>query len=317
MNNNSKEINISDKSLRIIPYIDFNALVIFECRNNFLTSLDIDLPNSLTYLDCSYNMIETLTKIPPNLEVLRCNNNSLFSIDKIPNTVEILNCSNNKLTELLITPFNNIKRLNCKYNKLTILPDLKKATKISCSYNLLTKFKNTSINLLYLHCANNLIKIILLKSNNIKYLNCSSNLLRKIQYYKNIEELICCYNNIKQIKLGKHLIILECCYNEFNVLPILPATLKYLKCVENPFNCFISPIIYNNNLQEIKYILVNHYKKINEFKEHARNLINYKLIAFKCGKDIDLMILSYFSCTYIKNINEGINFYKSLIKYMI
>jgi hypothetical protein len=317
MNEGENEINFCDKYLRVIPYVNFTTLTKFECRNNFLTSLDIDLPQSLVYLDCSYNMIETLTRIPCNLEVLKCNNNSLVEIDTLPISIEILNCSNNKLKKLPINDDNIIKRLNCKYNRLKHIPDFKKATKINCSYNLISLLKNSSPYLLYLHCSNNIIKKLSIKSNLLTYLNCSSNLLKTIPHLKNVEELVCCHNNIKRIKLGKHLILLECCHNEFNSLPLLPPSLTYLKCVENPFNCFIAPIVYNVNMSEIKSIIEIHHKKVNEFKEQARNLISYKLTKFDLSKDLDLMIISYFTCTNVKSINEGINFYKVLINYMI
>jgi len=62
------------KSFNNLP----NELIIFECNNNKLTSLDFNLINVplLEELDCSHNNLTVLNNLPISVTKLNCSNNN-------------------------------------------------------------------------------------------------------------------------------------------------------------------------------------------------------------------------------------------------
>lgn len=112
-------LNISN--LEGIQYL--TNLAYLGVQNNNLTSLPTKLPNSLLYLDCSYNQLGVLT-LPDSLANLICSFNQLSILPQLPKTLKYLTCSNNNLTNLPILP-PAIVQLLCDQNpNLSCLPFL-------------------------------------------------------------------------------------------------------------------------------------------------------------------------------------------------
>jgi len=75
-----------------------------------------NLPQSLTYLDCSKNQLTSLDNLPQGLTELRCSNNKLTSLDNLPQSLTKLICWNNQLTSLDIANCHKLEYLNCGDN---------------------------------------------------------------------------------------------------------------------------------------------------------------------------------------------------------
>ena len=56
--------------------------------------------NEITYIDCKFNALKELPKLPNSLQVRYCNNNKLKELPKLPNSLQTLYCSFNELKEL-------------------------------------------------------------------------------------------------------------------------------------------------------------------------------------------------------------------------
>ena len=67
------------------------------------------MPNTLQYLDCSYNQLTELNNLPNTLTDLDCYDNLLTKLHNLPNTLYYLNCVNNKL---LFTELSEFKKLD-------------------------------------------------------------------------------------------------------------------------------------------------------------------------------------------------------------
>ncbi len=81
------------------------------------------LPNTLEFIDCSYNQISVLPDLPSNLKQLYCGVNALNSLPNLPYNLTHIDCSFNNLTSLPYLP-ENLAHINCSYNQITSLPDL-------------------------------------------------------------------------------------------------------------------------------------------------------------------------------------------------
>jgi len=131
--------------------------------------------DSLTGLDCSFNQLSSLPKLPNLLTSLYCSNNQLTGLPHLPNALTYLDCRFNKITSLPTFPLlhyfycdsnrinnlpnlpNSLYALGCSYNQLSTLPALPDSLKyLSCSYNQLTSLP-TLPNLFILECNNNQI----------------------------------------------------------------------------------------------------------------------------------------------------------------
>ena len=101
---------------------NYTKLNKFYCNNCGLTELP-ELPDSLIYLDCSYNNLKKLPVLPNSLIYLNGNSNNLLELPNLPNELNYLYCYNNNLTELPNLP-NSLISLICYNNNLIELPDL-------------------------------------------------------------------------------------------------------------------------------------------------------------------------------------------------
>ena len=97
-----------------------NHLDISHCIN--LDSIG-QLPNTLTYFDCSYNQLKKLPNLPLHLDQLLCSSNVIEYIPYLPKQLTHIDCSFNQLTELPELP-NSLDIINCSYNYIRELPDL-------------------------------------------------------------------------------------------------------------------------------------------------------------------------------------------------
>ncbi len=80
----------------------FTALLVLDCSNNNLTSLDLTDNVSLIRCNCSYNNLTSLdVSYMPNLGFLNCCFNNLTCVDVSTDTaLVLLNCANNNLSSL-------------------------------------------------------------------------------------------------------------------------------------------------------------------------------------------------------------------------
>ena len=96
-------LDVMDKEISDLTGIEaFTALIVLECDNNQLTSLDMSKNIALKELHCPGNQLTSLN-VSKNtaLEILNCERNQLTRLDVSNNTVLIdLYCGTNQLTSL-------------------------------------------------------------------------------------------------------------------------------------------------------------------------------------------------------------------------
>jgi len=106
---------VHTKNISLINnYTHITHLNVSNCR---LTTLE-NLPNSLYFLDCSYNKITSLKHCPTNLHTLDCSMNLIRSFEHSSTTLHTLYCSYNKITSFEYCP-NNLHTLDCNMNQIT------------------------------------------------------------------------------------------------------------------------------------------------------------------------------------------------------
>lgn len=142
-NVNYKKTKLDPKDLHLNPLLDlskYKYLTWLECKSMWIKEL-IGLNDKITYIDCSYNVINDLGELPKSL---------LW-----------LNCSSNKITKL-----NNLntklKKLICSYNFINYLDNLPEGLEyLDCSANPIINLNNLPENLKELVCnhTNNLTNI--------------------------------------------------------------------------------------------------------------------------------------------------------------
>ena len=96
-------LDVMDKEISDLTGIEaFTALIVLECDNNQLTSLDMSKNIALKELHCPGNQLTSLNVSKnTSLEILNCERNQLTRLDVSNNTVLIdLSCGTNQLTSL-------------------------------------------------------------------------------------------------------------------------------------------------------------------------------------------------------------------------
>jgi len=182
----------------------FPNIIMLNCGNNQLTSLDVTNNTALKRLHCGINQL-TVLDLSNNtvLEELYCYNNLFTSLDVSNNTaLEVLSCFGNMFTALDVNNNTALRILGCNYNQLTAL-DVSNNTVLeelycynnllasldvsnnsdleilSCFYNQLTVLdvdNNTALTGLWCD-SNNLTALSINNLTNLIYLNCSDNQL--------------------------------------------------------------------------------------------------------------------------------------------
>ncbi|AYV77414.1 MAG: hypothetical protein Dasosvirus2_10 [Dasosvirus sp.] len=88
-----------------------------------LTELPDNLPDTLTFLDCSHNQIQSLDNLPDTLEILKCSDNKLLKLpDKLPKSLFLLDCSGNQIEVLPENLPDSLETLCLYHTKVTKLP---------------------------------------------------------------------------------------------------------------------------------------------------------------------------------------------------
>ena len=104
-----------------------------NCSHNQISVLGI-MPFTLEWLNCADNQ---LTVLPPfevmirdddghqynSLQYLNCSHNQIDSISELPNPLKYLDCSYNQIRQLPANFLKNITNLDCSYNQISSLPD--------------------------------------------------------------------------------------------------------------------------------------------------------------------------------------------------
>jgi Leucine-rich repeat (LRR) protein len=237
----TQTLNVSSLSISNLSGIQyFTSLTYLNCNNNKLSSLPA-LPNTLTYLDCSYNhSLYSIQALSNSLQTLWCQYDSLSTLPALPNALQTIFCFNNYLSTLPVLPA-SLQTLYCYNNVLTTLPALNNSlTQLYCYNNALTSFPvlNTALN--YIDChSNNITSFPSLNNNSLAYLYCNTNSLTTLPALPNsLTNLNCSYNQLTGLPaLPNALTYLDCSYNQITTLPSLP-TLTELYCDSNNINCF-------------------------------------------------------------------------------
>ena len=149
----------SDASEHLITITGDN-IVLLQCSENQLTSLDISRYPELQILFCLYNQLTTLD-VSKNtaLEDLWCDYNQLTSLDVSKNTVlAYLQCNYNQLTSLDVsknTALNGLCVRNCQLTTLDVSNNTA-LTQLLCSSNQITTLDvSANTELQWLSCHSN------------------------------------------------------------------------------------------------------------------------------------------------------------------
>ena len=160
----------------------FESLIYLDCSSNNIDTLDLN-NNYLSYLDCSDNqLIELDVSNHLNLQTFKCSYNEFIQIDVTQNTSLLyFECIKNKLTSLDISNNVFLIELWCNDNNLTSL-DVAGIDMyvLICDNNQLTTIDNLSdnISLKHLSCSGNNIASLLLSAHpQLNWLSCSKNQL--------------------------------------------------------------------------------------------------------------------------------------------
>ena len=119
----------------------FTNLQFLDCAGNQLGGILSALPESLHYLNCSFNQLFNLPTLPGSLRHLICGHNQLINLPVLPDSLLELNCTVNQLGGLPALP-NSLIDLECGVNQLMYLPILPNSLKyLYCATNPLTSLQ--------------------------------------------------------------------------------------------------------------------------------------------------------------------------------
>ncbi|KIA86766.1 T9SS type A sorting domain-containing protein [Flavobacterium sp. AED] len=320
----------------------FTNLIILQCTDNKLTSLDVSKLTKLDSLFCSTNLITnlnisgliSLTSLgcdenqlislnltgTDNLYVLQCNDNLLTGLDLTGiSNLDVLQCQNNKISTLDLSNQNSsLRSLDCYKNNLVNLnvANLSQLSYLECSDNQLTLLDLTGLdNLTNLFCSGNQLTSLNVSGlSNLHALNCNSNKISSLDLtgQTNLTDLECGGNQLSSIDVSglPELKYLGFWKNEITTIDLSNSTnLEELYAGHNP----LAPLDYSKipNLQKlwIGYTLVtsldlSSLKNLNGI--NVSNCPNLEFISLKNGTIEDLTFLE----TDLPNIQlDGRNFY--------
>jgi len=167
---------------------------------------------SLTYLDCSSNNIDTLDLTNNYLSFLNCSDNQLIEIDVSNHlNLQTLKCSYNKFTQFDVSQNTSLLYFECFKNNLTSL-DISNnifLTELWCNDNVLTDLDVAGIDMYVLVCDNNLLTTIDNLSDNIslKHLSCAGNNISSLLLSDNtqLNWLSCSNNKLFQLDISSQM----------------------------------------------------------------------------------------------------------------
>jgi hypothetical protein len=167
---------------------------------------------SLNYLDCSSNNIDTLDLSNNNLKYINCSDNQLIEID-VSNHLNLLTlkCSYNEFTQIDVSQNTSLLYFECIKNKLTSLDISNNVFLIElwCNDNSLTSLDVAGIDMYVLICDNNQLTTIDNLSDNIslKHLSCSGNNIASLllSAHPQLNWLSCSKNQLFQLDISNQL----------------------------------------------------------------------------------------------------------------
>lgn len=266
----TESIDLNKLKIKTFPNLKrFNNLKELIINNNQISRIYY-LPDTLTYIECEYNLLKKLPKLPRNLENIHCGHNQLSQLPKLPIHLEYICCSHNQLTKL--------PKLGYRLNTLI------------CSHNKLTTLHQLNYNLEYLICSHNQIENITYIPKSLIEFNCEYNKLKKLPYLSIGMQIInCSHNNITELPL-----YLPCYINS-----IFVNNLCELKMNDNPIYDYFK-YLYEKDITEI---LKKIYRfKLFYYKLKMKHLImNYVWVHIRQPK----LEEKYSSANLIKELNEN------------
>lgn len=320
----------------------FTNLIILQCTDNKLTSLDVSKLTKLDSLFCSTNLITnlnisgliSLTSLgcdenqlislnltgTDNLYVLQCNDNLLTGLDLTGiSNLDVLQCQNNKISTLDLSNQNSsLRSLDCYKNNLVNLnvANLSQLSYLECSDNQLTLLDLTGLdNLTNLFCSGNQLTSLNVSGlSNLHALNCNSNKISSLDLtgQTNLTDLECGGNQLSSIDVSglPELKYLGFWKNEITTIDLSNSTnLEELYAGHNP----LAPLDYSKipNLQKlwigytpVTSLDLSSLKNLNGI--NVSNCPNLEFISLKNGTIEDLTFLE----TDLPNIQlDGRNFY--------
>lgn len=128
----------------------FTSMIILDCSNNNLSSLDISQNTALKRLFCANNNLSNLDVTQNSLlEYIVCGDNNLNSLDISQNTnLYNFQCQDNNLSSLDVSSHWNLTNFRCQGNNLTSL-DVSNNTQLQdfqCQNNQLTSLNIKNVN---------------------------------------------------------------------------------------------------------------------------------------------------------------------------
>lgn len=288
------------KKLYSLPSLKcFTSLIELNCSYNCLERLP-KLPDTLKVLQCNNNLLHNLPNLP-NLISLRCYSNNLDTLPRLPDSLQELYCGRNKLDKIPKLP-EGILHFNCSYNNLTKLPNLPMSTQIVyCSDNQLTQFPKLPDTLTELHCSNNKIVNIHLPTH-LCLLDCNHNLIEHLSLNLNLQKLECSHNHIHTIHLNEQLINMNLSYNRILSMPLLPISISHINMkYTNIETCFD----IHTNIEKSEYLFFYGtplYTKVSRVLKTELHITEPTIIkmAFERIRSIEYIFRFHYYCLKLK-----------------
>lgn len=237
-----------------------------------------NFPDSLQFIECTYNKLTTLppfnnalvdgrfgsnliTSLPSSLgsiQILSLENNQLTSLPVLPSSLLNFGVSNNHLTSLPTLP-NSLINFNCSGNNITSIPSLPPNLKsLSCDHNPLTSFPASFPNsLIYINCQNNQISTLPSLPSGLQLLVCDSNMLTVLPLLPiTLRTLSCAYNQISIIPpVPLPLNSIFCNNNQLTSLPNFLDSINTINCSNNPnLTCLPNFKTYYNGIGHLDFL---------------------------------------------------------------
>ncbi len=101
LDENVEEINLSQKGLTVFPDLSrFTNLIKLDCNFNQIKKIN-KLPKKLEILCCAFNQIEQLNNLPKKLIKLDCSFNKIKELKNLPKKLKELYYTNNQIRECI------------------------------------------------------------------------------------------------------------------------------------------------------------------------------------------------------------------------
>jgi Leucine-rich repeat (LRR) protein len=149
---NLNTLNCSYNKLNKIIFSKSNPIKKLIITGNKFKTLE-NIPDSIEYLDCSYNPGINLDFLKSRLCILNCSNCYLTKLNNLPSSLKELSCSHNQIDNLDNLPC-GLRILYCRDNKISYidyLPDSLEVLYVGCN-KFLKNLDNLNTGLKQLEC---------------------------------------------------------------------------------------------------------------------------------------------------------------------